>query len=294
MDLDTHAGGVLAALPPQPTVNDFSDRTFGRITTLMYETVGLSMNASKKSLVASRLAPRIQRLGLRGYDDYLALLLDEREAAEFQMAVDLLTTNETYFFREPHHFELLHKELVARHSRAPLAVWSAAASFGDEAYSTAMLLAELHKAGQIGADWSILATDISHRVLLSAKQGIYPADRLRHVSPERLKRHCLRGEGPAEGQVMVKDELRERVRFGQLNLCKPISGIGPFDVVFLRNVLIYFDAETKRAVIDRVVATIKPGGILFMGTAEGRAHAESGLEALIPGAFRKPLAPSRR
>ncbi|MDP4299981.1 CheR family methyltransferase [Leptothrix discophora] len=289
MSLDLSHPPVLGALPPQPTVDDFSDRTFGRITALMYETVGLSMNETKKSLVASRLAPRIQRLGLRGYDDYLALLLDEHEAAEFQMAVDLLTTNETYFFREPHHFELLEKELIARHSRAPLALWSAASSFGDEAYSTAMLLTELQKSGQIGPDWSILATDISHRVLLSAKEGVYPVDRLRHVSPERLKRHCLRGDGPAEGQVMVKEEVRSRVRFGQLNLCRPITGIGPFDIVFLRNVLIYFDAETKRAVIDRVAATIKPGGILFMGTAEGRAHAESGLEPLVPGAFRKPV-----
>ncbi|MGY0196237.1 CheR family methyltransferase [Leptothrix sp. BB-4] len=288
MTLESTSAALLATLPPQPTVNDFSDRTFNRITALMYETVGLSMNASKKSLVASRLAPRIQRLGLRGYDDYLALLLDEHEAAEFQMAVDLLTTNETYFFREPHHFELLERELVGRRSRAPLALWSAAASFGDEAYSTAMLLSELQKSGQIGPDWEILATDISHRVLLSAKQGVYPVDRLRHVSPDRLKRHCLRGEGPAEGQVMVKPELRERVRFGQLNLCKPIHGIGPFDFVFLRNVLIYFDTETKRQVIDRVLTTLKPGGILFMGTAEGRAHAEAGLEPVVPGAFRKP------
>lgn len=273
------------AIATQP----LSDRTFQAISALMYDSIGLALNASKKSLVSSRLGPRIQRLGLDGFDPYLALLRDESEAGEFQMAVDLLTTNETYFFREPKHYEVLEQELAARASKAPLAVWSAASSFGDEAYSTAMLLADLQSAGRIGADWSILGTDISHRVLLSAKEAIYPEERLRHVSPERLRRHCLKGEGPAEGQVMIRPKLRERVRFGQLNLCKPFSGLGPFDVVFLRNVLIYFDAETKRAVVDRVVATLRPGGLFFMGTAEGRVNADVRLTTLVPGAFRKPL-----
>ncbi|MEY2686374.1 MAG: hypothetical protein RL375_572 [Pseudomonadota bacterium] len=266
-----------------------SDRTFDRICQVMYDSVGMALNASKKSLVVSRLGPRIQKLGLAGYDDYLALLEDEAEAAEFQMAVDLLTTNETYFFREPRHYEVLEQELTSRRGRAPLSVWSAAASFGDEAYSTAMLLADLQHSGRVGSGWSILATDISHRVLLSAKQAIYPEDRLRNVSPERLKRYCLRGEGPAEGQVMIQPRLRQNVRFGQLNLCKPFTGIGPFDVIFLRNVLIYFDAETKRQVIDRVVETLLPGGLFFIGTAEGRVHEGQRLESIVPGAYRKPL-----
>ena len=265
-----------------------SDRTFGRICQVMYDSVGMSLNASKKPLVVSRLGPRINKLGLGGYDDYLALLEDEAEAAEFQMAVDLLTTNETYFFREPKLYEVLERELAARRSRAPLAVWSAASSFGDEAYSTAMLLSDMQHSGRVGPGWSILATDISHRVLLSAKQAVYPVDRLRNVGPERLKRYCLRGEGPAEGQVMMQPRLREQVRFGQLNLCKPFTGVGPFDVIFLRNVLIYFDAETKRQVIDRVVDTLLPGGLFFIGTAEGRVHDGVKLQAIVPGAYRKP------
>jgi chemotaxis protein methyltransferase CheR len=255
----------------------------------MHDSVGMSFNASKKSLVTSRLGPRIQKLGLEGYDDYLALLEDENEAAEFQMAVDLLTTNETYFFREPKHYEVLEHELASRRSQAPLAVWSAASSFGDEAYSTAMLLADMQHAGRIGPNWSILATDISHRVLLSAKQAVYPEDRLRNVSPERLRRYCLKGEGPAEGQVMLQPRLCEHVSFGQLNLCKPFDGIGPFDVIFLRNVLIYFDGETRRQVIDRVVATLRPGGLFFIGTAEGRVHDEAKFERIVPGAHRKPV-----
>ena len=265
----------------------FSDNEFRQIGEIMYEAVGLSYNESKKSLIQSRLAPRIQKLGLGGFADYIALLQDESEAAEFQMAVDLLTTNETYFFREPKHYELLESELAARKSKAPLAIWSAASSFGDEAYSTAMLLSDMQTAGRIGPDWSILATDISHRVLLSAKEGVYPQDRLRAVSEERLRRYCLKGEGPAEGQSMVVDKLRARVQFGQLNLCKPFEGLGPFDVIFLRNVLIYFDLPTKADVVDRVLETLKPDGLFFLGTAEGRVQCKTPLRPVQPGAFRK-------
>jgi chemotaxis protein methyltransferase CheR len=272
------------------STSTLSDRTFKGIASLMYESVGMALADSKKALVASRLGPRISRLGLGGYEDYLALLeQDEDEGVEFQMAVDLLTTNETYFFREPRHFDLVERWLTERRSQAPLSIWSAAASFGDEAYSTAMLLSDLQGQGRIGPTWSILATDISHRVLMSAKSAIYPEDRLRHVSPERLKRYCLRGDGPAEGQVAMQPRIRERVRFGQLNLCKDFSGVGPFDIVFLRNVLIYFDPPTKQAVVDRVTATLKPGGLFFIGTAEGRMSSVNPIELIEPGGYRRVL-----
>ena len=270
------------------TTLSFSDREFKRISDIMYQAAGLAFNDSKKSLIQSRLAPRIQRLGLSGFVDYIALLEDESQAAEFQMAVDLLTTNETYFFREPKHYELLELELANRKSRQPLAIWSAAASFGDEAYSTAMLLSDMQMQGRIGPDWSIVASDISHRVLLSAKEAVYPVERLRAVSPERLRRYCLRGEGDSEGQVLMQDKIRSRVQFGRLNLCQPIDGIGPFDVIFLRNVLIYFDTPTKIDVVDRVLATLKPGGLFFLGTAEGRVACKTPLQTVQPGAFRKP------
>lgn len=266
---------------------EFSDRDFQRIADLMYEAVGLSYNDSKKSLIQSRLAPRIQKMGLSSFGDYVSILEDESEAAEFQMAVDLLTTNETYFFREPKHYELLQQELPNFADKAALKIWSAASSFGDEAYSTAMLMSDLQIAGRIGPDWSILATDISHRVLLSAKEAVFPEDRLRAVPPERLRRYCLRGEGPSEGLVQMQDKIRSRVQFGQLNLCKPFSGLGPFDVIFLRNVLIYFDAATKVDVVDRVLALLKPGGLFFLGTAEGRVPCKTPIQTVIPGAFRK-------
>jgi len=263
-----------------------TDQTFAGIASLMHSTIGLSFAESKKPLISSRLAPRIQRLGLDGFDEYLGLISSEDDGGEFQMAVDLLTTNETYFFREPAHYELLEKELSSTRPRT-LAVWSAASSFGDEAYSTAMLLADMNQQGRIGADWSVLGTDISDRVLQSAAAAIYPQDRLRAVTPERLKRHCLRGDGDSEGLVQISPKLREKVRFGQLNLCAPIEGLGPFDIVFLRNVLIYFDPPTKREVVDRVLTQLRPGGLFFIGTAEGRVPCDTPLQVLAPGAFRK-------
>jgi chemotaxis protein methyltransferase CheR len=265
------------------------DGTFRRIADLMHGAVGLSFAPNKKPLMSSRLSTRVQRLGLESFEHYAELLESSDDGGEFQMAVDLLTTNETYFFREPAHYALLEQEL-ARTRPQRLAVWSAASSFGDEAYSTAMLLADLQLHGRIGSDWSVLGTDISDRVLQSAQQAVYPAERLREVTAERLKRYCLRGEGGSAGQVLIQDKLRERVRFGQLNLCAPIEGIGPFDIVFLRNVLIYFDAPTKSAVVDRVLGQLRPGGLFFLGTAEGRVPCKTPLSVLGPGAFRKAAA----
>ncbi|MEI6548400.1 MAG: protein-glutamate O-methyltransferase CheR [Burkholderiales bacterium] len=265
------------------------DQTYQQISTLMYDSIGLSFNESKKPLVSSRLAPRIQRLGIDNFEDYFELISGNDDGGEFQMAVDLLTTNETYFFREPAHYKLLEDELSRTRPRT-LAVWSAASSFGDEAWSTAMLLADLQQQGRIGDGWSILGTDISDRVLRSASEAIYPEDRLRNVSPERLKRYCLRGEGASEGLAQINPKLQGRVRFGQLNLCRPLDDVGLFDVIFLRNVLIYFDARTKSDVVDRVLAQLRPGGLFFIGTAEGRVPCKTPLQSLAPGAFRKPAA----
>ena len=263
------------------------DDTFGRIASLMHESIGLHLVPTKKSLVSSRLGPRIQRLGLDGFEQYLGLIESGNDPGEFQMAVDLLTTNETYFFREPAHFDLIEQELSGRKQGA-LHLWSAASSFGDEAYSCAMLLSDLQAQGRIGPDWQILATDISDRVLRSAVAGIYPADRLRHTSAQRLQRYCLQGEGDAEGLVQMRPALRERVQFGQLNLCLPIEPLGPFDIILLRNVLIYFDAATKRQVVDRVLERLRPGGLFFIGTAEGRVASSQPLQSVAPGVFRKP------
>jgi chemotaxis protein methyltransferase CheR len=267
-------------------MDDLSDTTYRAIARLMHSSVGLSFPDSKKALVSSRLATRIQRLGLGGYDDYVSLISDEGDGGEFQVAIDLLTTNETYFFREAPHFQLLEREFATR-SQRPVAVWSAASSFGDEAYSIAMALADLQRQARIGDGWWVLGTDISERVLAAAREAVFPAERLRHVSEERLRRYCLRGEGDSDGLVQMRPLLTERVRFGWMNLCEPIDPPGPFDVIFLRNVLIYFDTPTRNAVIEQVLGQLRPGGLLFIGMSEGRIVSGLPLQALGAGAFRK-------
>ncbi|MCH8178862.1 MAG: protein-glutamate O-methyltransferase CheR [Proteobacteria bacterium] len=263
-----------------------SEQVFAQIRGLMHESIGLDLAPHKRTLVSARLGPRIQRLGLRDFDAYLHRVCSDSGGGEFQMMVDLLTTHETYFFREPRHFDVMEAELSERRP-ASLRVWSAASSFGDEAYSLAMLLSELAARRVIGREWSVLGTDISERVLRSAIEGVYPADRLRHVSEERLKRHCLQGHGESEGLVAMRPDLKARVSFGQANLCHSVQGVGLFDVVFLRNVLIYFDGPTKTEVVERVLAQLKPGGLFFIGSAEGRVPCAASLVPITPGAFRK-------
>ncbi|RZL89911.1 MAG: SAM-dependent methyltransferase, partial [Variovorax sp.] len=236
----------------------------------------------------SRLAPRLQRLGLDSYEAYVALIGGADGGGEFHIAVDLLTTAESQFFREAQHFELLESELSRRRPQR-LRLWSAATAFGDEAYSLAMLLADLQQAGRIGADWSVLGTDISERALRGAVEAIYPEDRLRHVTPERIRRYGLRGSDGAGGLVQMQAGLRERVEFARRDLRQPLDELGPFDAVLLRHVLPYFDMPTQQAAVERVLAQLHPGGLFFVGMAEGQLLRTAGLEGLAPGAFRKPV-----
>lgn len=264
-----------------------SNRAFDAVTRLFHSVSGIKLTEAKHALVTGRLQRMATEAGEPDLEAYVdKLLRGGAPAQEMTKLIDRLTTNETYFFREPAHYALIEQEIL-RTKPLTLAVWSAAASFGDEAYSTAMLLADLQQRGVLGSDWRVLGTDISDRVLRSAVEGIYPEDRLRDVSPERLRRHCLRGSDTSAGLVQMGPRLRERVRFGQLNLCQPIDDIGPFDIVLLRNVLIYFDAPTKAAVVDRVLTQLRPGGLFFIGTAEGRVACSTPLQPVAPGAFRK-------
>nr|WP_250208006.1 protein-glutamate O-methyltransferase CheR [Curvibacter sp. CHRR-16] len=265
-----------------------TDNAFQRLVHVMYRAAGLSFSENKRFLVQSRLAGRIQQLGLDSFEAYADVLCGPHAHGEMQAALDLLTTNETYFFREPEHFQVLEQHVTRWGHKRALRVWSAACSYGDEPYSIAMLLMDLQVSGKTSSGWSIVATDISHRVLLAAKEGIYPQDRLRAVSEDRLRRYCLRGDGQSDGLVMVQEKLRQHVQFGQLNLCQPLdTDWGLFDAIFLRNVLIYFDAPTKQEVADRVLQTLRPGGLFFVGTAEGRVVCRTPLDVVRPGVFRK-------
>jgi len=198
------------------------------------------------------------------------------------MVVDLLTTNETYFFREPQHFEVL-GEWVSR-QRRPLHLWSAASSSGEEAFSMAMCVAE-HTRTQ---DWSIFASDLSHRVLERGRSATYAMEQAEQFPAGWLKRHCLRGIGESQGLFRIGQPLRHRVTFAEVNLTRPLpQGVGPFDVIFLRNVLIYFAADEKRAMVARLLERLRSGGLLFIGHAESLHGFDLPVRNLRPSVFER-------
>ncbi|MET0319425.1 MAG: protein-glutamate O-methyltransferase CheR [Duganella sp.] len=269
-----------------------TDREFSQFQRFIYDAAGITMSNGKQALVSGRLAKRLAHHRLANYGDYLQLLHSRRDPAELQIAVDLLTTNETYFFREPKHFNLL-RELAIRHvgdarekGRA-LRVWSAASSSGEEAYSIAMVLADVCGNGPGHAPWEVLGTDISTRMLQRARNGHYPTERASQMPHDYLKRFCLRGQGSEEGTMLIDRALRQRVQFQHVNLNEPLPKLGVFDVIFLRNVMIYFNLDTKRQVVARLLAQLRPGGHLLIGHSETLNDINDTLSVVAPSIYRK-------
>jgi chemotaxis protein methyltransferase CheR len=266
-----------------------SQGEFARFQRFIFDIAGISMSDSKKALVSGRLAKRLQHFGLSSYDAYFRLLTDGAHKNEVQLAVDLLTTNETYFFREERHFDMLREAAGAARgslrANAPFRVWSAACSSGEEPYSIAMVLADVLGA----APWEVAASDISTRVLERARTGHYPMERASHVPQDYLRRFCLKGIRDQQGTMLVDRALRERVHFRQVNLNTALPGdLGTYDLVFLRNVMIYFNGETKRQVVRRILGHIKPGGHLFIGHSESLQELGDMLRPVVPSVYRKP------
>jgi chemotaxis protein methyltransferase CheR len=263
---------------------ELSDREFLQFQAFIREQAGIALSANKKALVSGRLDKRLRAHQLGSYSDYLELLRNGDHRGEAQIAVDLLTTNETYFFREPRHFELLRAHaLAARRAGQGMRVWSAACSSGEEPYSIAMVLDDC--LGDLA--WEVVASDISTRVLARARTGHYNEARTEGIPPAYRQRYCLRGTGPHEGTLLVQRTLRERVTFRQVNLDRPLPSLGSFDLVFLRNVMIYFDARTKRDVVGRLVPAIKPGGHLFIGHSESLTDMHPELHSQAPSVYRR-------
>lgn len=262
---------------PTPSADSFSgmgdhEFSFGagdfeRVRKLIYERAGISLHEGKQAMVYSRLSRRLRETGHRDFKSYLQWL--ERSSGpaadqEWQEFVNSLTTNLTAFFREDHHFHALAEALQGMKGRN-LRLWCNAASTGEEPYSITMVLNEV-----LGAQPSarLLATDIDTKVLATAQRGVYAAD-ARGISAERLKRHFLRGTGSNAGFVRVKPELAKLIDFKPFNLMAPHWSLGEaYDIVFCRNVMIYFDAETQRKVLERIHGAMRPGGLLFVGHSE--------------------------
>lgn len=262
-----------------------TDQEFQQFQRLLQDLAGISMSPAKKALVCGRLAKRLKHHRMESYGAYFRYLTGREGREELQIAIDLLTTNETHFFRESKHFDFLRtRVLPARRPGATFRVWSAACSSGEEPYSIAMTLAD-----QLGeAPWEVLGSDLSTKVLEKARGGHYALERARSIPEAYLKRYCLKGVGSQEGTFIIDRAVRGRVRFQQVNLNAPLPQLGEFDVIFLRNVMIYFDMATKRQVVARLLPLLKPGGYFLVGHSESLNGVAESLELIMPSVYRKP------
>lgn len=273
---------------------ELNNRDFGRLAQLIEGHCGIKMPPTKKLMVEGRLRRRVRALALRDLDDYCAFLFDRGGLQqEFIHLVDVVTTNKTDFFREPEHFSFLGEQAAPALMRTgagltrPLRAWSAACSTGQEPYTIAMVLAEVASHTR-GYRFTIRASDISSEVLAVALRAIYPADQAEPIPPELRRRYLMRGRDASESMVRVAPELRSKVSFRRLNL---IEGAYPWDepmdVVFCRNVLIYFDRPTQFQVLDFLCRNIIRGGWLFLGHSETLSGLSLPLRPVLPAVYQR-------
>jgi len=269
-------GGETTIERPYIVPKEMSHNTFCRFRNFVTTQIGIKMPDMKKTMLQSRLQKRLRALGMVSFEAYYDYVFDSREGeAELWHMIDAVTTNKTDFFREPRHFEYLEQEILADLlERGPLAgsnafyFWSAGCSTGAEPYTLAMVLNEFASRNP-NFRFSILATDISTRVLSAARDGIYSEEMADPIPMPLRKKYLLKSRDPRKSTVRIVPELRARVRFGRLNFMAEEFGLTDvMDVIFCRNVMIYFDRETQGQVVNRLCRHLRPGGYLFVGHSE--------------------------
>ena len=250
---------------------EFNDRDFRRVCELIHARAGIALAPAKRDMVYGRLSRRLRNLGLHSFKDYLDQL-EQHGGDEWQAFTNALTTNLTSFFREPHHFDKLREELQTRAAKAPLKLWSCAASTGEEPYSMAITACEAFSS--MTPPVRIIATDVDTQVLATAGQGVYAMDRIAGLDPAMKRRYFQRGSGPNEGKCRVVPALRALIEFRPLNLLSSRYDVGgPFDALFCRNVMIYFDKPTQRSILSRLVQHMDEESLLYTGHSENYLHA---------------------
>lgn len=249
----------------------FTGADFERVRKLIYQHAGISLSVAKQDMVYSRLARRLRATNKRTFAEYLDFL-EKGGEDEWERFVNSLTTNLTSFFREPHHFPIFAEHLRKLGSRNPIRVWCSAASTGEEPYSIAMTVAETFNSFRTPV--TIIASDLDTNVLASADKGIYAMERVERLSPERLKRFFLKGSGSQAGYAAVRPELRQMIEFQRVNLLDASYPVkGPLDVIFCRNVMIYFDKPTQYKILSRFAPMMQQDGLMFAGHSESFLHA---------------------
>ncbi|WP_265948105.1 CheR family methyltransferase [Dechloromonas sp. A34] len=249
----------------------FSTADFERVRKLIYQHAGISLSPVKQDMVYSRLARRLRATGKHSFTEYLDAL-EKNGGDEWERFVNSLTTNLTSFFREPHHFPIFAEHLRKIGTRRPIRVWCSAASTGEEPYSIAITVAETF--GTQTSHVSIIASDLDTNVLETARHGVYPLERVEKLSPERLHRFFLRGTGNQEGYVSVRPELKSMIEFKRINLLDTSYTVkAPLDIIFCRNVMIYFDKPTQYKILSRFAPMLQPDGLMLAGHSESFLHA---------------------
>jgi chemotaxis protein methyltransferase CheR len=270
-----------------------SPALFRKFQRIVYDESGIWLGEHKQALLTGRLARRLRLLGLENFQEYFYLVTQPDQLHERALMIDCITTNQTHFFREPRHYDFLAQKIFPRWHRSAIAgertkalrVWSAACSTGEEPYSLAMLLLKHFPADQ-GWNIEILATDICTRVLEKARLGVYPIEKAKEISAEFLRAYMLKGRGDQRGVMKVSPELRRIVRFARLNLHADTHPIfGCFDLIFCRNVLIYFDQNSKQKVIGGILRHLAPTGLLFVGHSEHLGSIVPYLNAVAPTVY---------
>jgi chemotaxis protein methyltransferase CheR len=263
-------------------------REFEQFRDLIYRECGISLSDNKQTLLVSRLSKRLRTLELDSFQAYYDLVAGQTEGAEFTLLLDLVSTNKTDFFREPKHFDFLREQIVPMlQSTRSIRIWSAASSSGEEPYTIAMTL---HDAVPDPEQWDfkILASDISTRVLARAASGIYEEDRVQALPKEIVERHFLKGVGDRAGMVKVKSHLAQTIRFRRINLMDDTYPINaPLDLIFCRNVMIYFDRPTQAKLAAKFYRYLKPGGFLFIGHSESLQRLDQQFTSVAPTIYQK-------
>ncbi|MDC8444574.1 MAG: chemotaxis protein CheR [Nitrosomonas sp.] len=249
----------------------FTIQDFERVKKLIYNRAGISLSPSKQNMVYSRLAKRLRANGYSSFKHYLDSL-ESPDSHEWEAFTNALTTNLTSFFREQHHFPILERHAEQRRNAGKIHLWCSASSTGEEPYSMAISMAQAFNT--LTPPVHILATDLDTHVLAKAKAGIYSIEKLEKLPKEKLRKFFLKGKGIHAGYAMVRPELRNMVTFRQLNLLDngwPVRG--PFDAIFCRNVMIYFDKQTQYKILQKFAPLLAPNGLLFAGHSESFQHA---------------------
>jgi chemotaxis protein methyltransferase CheR len=266
---------------------ELSDRHFKKVSQIVYRHCGINLKDGKEALVRARLMKRLRALKLNSIDDYVDLISAKEGTVELERMIDVMTTNKTSFFREAEHFRFLQETVLPQADWRKLRLWCAACSSGEEPYTLGIVLREAIKPID-RRDILILATDISTTVLEKAVSGVYQGNTLNDVPKALVGRYFSRCPNGAAGiSYRINDSVKRLIRFGQLNLLDNWPMKGPFDVIFCRNVMIYFDRQTQQRLINRFYDYIRPGGYLFVGHSEGLSSVTHSFKYVRPATYRK-------